>query len=344
MRYVVVALVYGAIVLGVIAVYRGELPFTHGGRSASAGLCGSSMGPLDYRWPVRPFDRQHPVRGGFGDPRTLSPAAFGADAADDRGDFSFHNGVDIAAPAGTKVYPVVSGWATVVNGDEVRVLAGHRVFQYHHIRPTIGRPHRVIAGVSVLGVVKRPANHVHLTELDGTHVVDPLTHLRPYRDHTAPTVEQVSITTVTGAAPTDRTRRVLVTAEIADAQALRVPGAWAGFPLAPAFVGAAIVDASGAVVWRRTVADFRYGEPPSADFWQVYARGTFQNFPVFGHRYYWQLPGRYVFRITRTPLDVRRFVAAGSTLEVTAEDLCGNRTTTTRLLRFAGQPPEAART
>src|ERR1700730_14677417 len=31
-----------------------------------------SAGPFAYHWPIKPFDRQHPIRGDFGDPRTVS--------------------------------------------------------------------------------------------------------------------------------------------------------------------------------------------------------------------------------------------------------------------------------
>jgi hypothetical protein len=53
---------------------------------------------LAYGWPVKPFDRPHPVRGSFGDPRTIFfglPSAAGL-----RGDFNctFHEGVDVSAP------------------------------------------------------------------------------------------------------------------------------------------------------------------------------------------------------------------------------------------------------
>ena len=48
-----------------------------------------------YGWPVAPFDRQHPVRGHFGDPRIV-----GHD--EDHG--SLHLGVDVSAPDGTLVY------------------------------------------------------------------------------------------------------------------------------------------------------------------------------------------------------------------------------------------------
>src|SRR5918994_1931324 len=55
-----------------------------------------------YQWPVKPFDRQHPVRGSFGDPRTLfkaPPTLRGVMSG--HGSFSLHRGIDISAPNGS---------------------------------------------------------------------------------------------------------------------------------------------------------------------------------------------------------------------------------------------------
>lgn len=335
---------YAAALVVVVSLFEGGLSL-HLRSTAPASLCGTAVGRLDYRWPVKPFDVQHPIRGGFGDPRTLSDVAFGDDRVGSAGDYSFHNGVDISARAGTKVYAVVSGWATVVDGDEVRVLAGHRVFQYHHITPALRHARRVVAGVTVLGTVKQPANHVHLTELDAGKLVDPLLHLRPYVDHSAPEIRAVEVRGAASGAvsPDELSGRVVVTAQIDDDQPVRALGHWGGLPLTPAYVGAAIVDDHGDVVWQRTVADFRFHEPPQKAFWQVYGRGTYQNFPVFAHRFYWGQPGRYVFRVTRAPLDVRRFADGSYTLYVTAADVCGNATRASQPLRFTAQASEAAR-
>lgn len=344
MRVVLLFGAYTVALLVVVGLFEGGLPLHFHG-AAPASLCGTSVGPTDYPWPVAPFDEQHPIRGGFGDPRTLSDVAFGDDRVGSAGDYSFHNGVDISAAAGTKVYPVVSGRATVVDGDEVRVVAGHRVFQYHHIKPAFRSARRVVASVTVLGVVKYPANHVHLTELVGGRLVDPLLHLRPYVDHTAPEIRAIEVSGASGgwASADDLSRRVVVTAQIDDEQPVRALGHWGGLPLTPAYVGAAIVDGDGKTVWQRTVADFRFSEPPQRMFWHVYGKGTYQNFPVFAHRYYWGQPGNYVFRVTRTPLDSRRFEDGTYTLYVTAEDLCGNKTRASRPLTFTAQASEAAR-
>src|SRR6267142_282859 len=51
-----------------------------------------------YGWPVKPFDRQHPVRAFLNDPRIGR-----------NGVISFHFGIDVAAPDGAPVYAVQGG-------------------------------------------------------------------------------------------------------------------------------------------------------------------------------------------------------------------------------------------
>jgi len=58
-----------------------------------------------YGWPVKPFDRQHPVRGNLNDPRNGH-----GDAK------SFHFGIDVSAPDGTPVYAVEAGQAFITRG------------------------------------------------------------------------------------------------------------------------------------------------------------------------------------------------------------------------------------
>jgi hypothetical protein len=71
-----------------------------------------------------------------------------------------------------------------------------------------------------------------------------------------------------------------------------------------------------------------------ADFWKVYATGTYQNFPVFDYRFYWGHAGRYLFRLTRQPLDTRRLANGRYTLQVTASDICGNQGTLSETLHI----------
>jgi murein DD-endopeptidase MepM/ murein hydrolase activator NlpD len=90
-----------------------------------------------YGWPVQPFDRSHPVRGNFGDPRTVF---FGpptrATLYRGSGDFSFHNGVDIAAPDQAPVYPVRDGTVAFAAAGKVIVRCGRRSNRASGLRPT----------------------------------------------------------------------------------------------------------------------------------------------------------------------------------------------------------------
>jgi hypothetical protein len=296
--------------------------------------------PFDYGWPIRPFDIQHPIRANFGDPRTISAERLGLDDRGDPGDYSFHNGVDISAKPGTPVFPVVSGIASLRHVDEVlvHVPGGLRNFQYWHITPSVHDGERVVADKTVLGTVQVPARHVHLSEIDGDHITNPARHLRPYDDRTAPAVNSVSIvgppSNLQDAQAVSGT--VSIAADAADTPPLAVPGSWDGFPITPAVVQWELVDAEGRpAVALETVADFHRFEPPKRDFWNVYANGTYQNFPVFDHRFYWRHPGRYLFKLTRLPLDTARFRNGVYRLRVIASDICGNRGTLTERVRIA---------
>jgi hypothetical protein len=79
------------------------------------------------------------------------------------------------------------------------------------------------------------------------------------------------------------------------------------------------------VVASQTAADFHGGIPPSESFWPVYARGTYQNRSVIGARMHWLLPGRFLFRLTSSPLDTRRLANGVYVVTVTAIDVAGNR-------------------
>src|SRR5262249_14603051 len=281
---------------------------------------------LDYPWPIRPFHEQHPIRGNFGDPRTISTDAFGIDGLGLPGDYSFHNGVDISALPGTPVYPVVSGIAYWRNRDEVTVRAGSRSFQYWHLTPAVANAERVLAGVTILGRVRFPAQHVHLTEIDHERVTNPALHLRPYADGSAPVVHALEFTDVSGHRfPGDRlSGSVSITAWADDRPPVPTPGAWNGLPVAPALVRWQLRDAGGATLIDRVAANFRTPAPIRRKFWTVYGPGTYQNFPVFDHHFFWRRAGRYLFLLTRKPLDTRRLQNGVYTVRVVAADICGN--------------------
>jgi hypothetical protein len=285
---------------------------------------------LSYHYPVKPFAVQHPIRGFFGDPRTVTAAPFGSDQAGSVGSFTFHNGVDISAGTGTPVYPVVSGYVKTATGDRVIVVTGDfRTFQYFHITPVVRPGQQVRAYRTVLGTVRPKWQHVHMAEIDGFRVHNPLApgHLEPYRDSTIPSVAEIEFRTEHGT-DLDAARlhgRVLIAADARDAPPIAVPGVWYGFPVTPAVVSWRIASRAGVVVPEHTVADFRATEPPNREFWRVYAAGTYQNFPVFAHVYYFRRPGRYLFNLTPTPLDTTRFPNGTYGVTVDVADVCGNR-------------------
>ena len=296
-----------------------------------------------YQWPLKPFDQPHPIRGGFGDPRTVfsvPPTEDGVMAGG--GKSNFHFGVDIWSRNGTAVYPVVSGRVVRVSHEKpreaVEVLAADgRSFQYWHIRPMV-RPHqRVEAGVTVLGTILAPYEHVHFAELHGDRVVNPLVpgHLTPYADTTKPEVESISLRrTETGSAliPNFVRGRVLMVAEAYDTRQLHIPGVWQPMPVAPAHVSWQLRRLGGKVAARGVAADFRHSTPPNERFWDHYARGTYQNMSVFGPRYSWGQPGCFLFKLTRTPFDTSSVPDGVYDLVVRVADISGN--TSSKALRL----------
>ena len=74
-----------------------------------------------YPWPFKPFDRQHPIRAFFGDPRTVYEDGILAGAFDGPGLFSFHQGIDISAPNGAPIYAVADGTAHYMGAATLNV-------------------------------------------------------------------------------------------------------------------------------------------------------------------------------------------------------------------------------
>ena len=283
-----------------------------------------------YGWPLRPFDRPHPIRGTFGDPRTVERSGQSVDGGGSVGSFTFHNGVDIVADDGTAVYPVVSGIAVVKHRYEVSVhAAGNRIFQYWHILPLVHTGQLVTAGQTVLGTIKPRARHVHFGEIDGTRVVNPLApgHLGPYSDVQQPSVRELLARSAQGE-PLSLARlegRVALIADASDAQPAPFRGPWFGMPVMPARVRWRLLRADGSVVkpWR-TALDLRLHEPSPTRFWDTYAPGTYQNFPVLQDRFHFGEPGRYLVRLTHFLLDTRTLANGGYVVDVEAGDICGN--------------------
>lgn len=285
-----------------------------------------------YGWPVKPFDRAHPIRGSFGDPRTLFHAPPTIDGLmHGGGSFSFHQGVDISAPDGTAVYPVLDGVVSTVTHEWIRVTSdGGRAFEYWHIHPAVYAGARVEAGKTLLGRILRESGHVHLTELLNGRAVNPLRpgHLTPYADHTRPVVTAISLRAA-GSGPDLLANFVRGSLEFDaaayDTPELPVPGAWKGLPVTPALVTWRIEHPNGKVAVATTIAvDVRQTVPENTAFWSTYARGTFQNMAVFGNHYSYLQRGSYVFRLTPGGFDTRRLRDGVYDLVVTVSDIAGN--------------------
>jgi hypothetical protein len=237
-RHLVVAVVAGLAVVALAdgaassPVGRGEPTLYRSSTRARSSRCNHvAEGLLAYHYPIKPFRRQHPIRGNFGDPRTLTTEAFGDDTSRSPGSFTFHNGVDISAATGARVYPVVSGYARTGYGDEAIVVSeDDRVFQYFHIRPRIEPGQYVTAGRTLLGRVLPGWQHIHLTEIDGFRAHNPADpgHLEPYADHTVPFVEDLQFRDVDGhdVDPERLRGRVVIVANARDIPPIPVPGEW----------------------------------------------------------------------------------------------------------------------
>jgi murein DD-endopeptidase MepM/ murein hydrolase activator NlpD len=290
-----------------------------------------------YGWPVKPFDKQHPIRGSFADPRTIfrsSPTLQGV--LDGDCSCSLHQGVDISAPDGSPVYPVVSGTVTYVDSEWVKVeSSGGQAFEYWHIRAIVSVGSHVEAHHTLIGRILRGSGHVHLTELKNGRAVNPLApgHLGPYADHTTPRVTSISFRrTETGreGLPNLIRGRVLLVAAAEDEPTIDAPEAWRGLPVTPALLTWEIRSWNGRLVLRRkTAADFR-GALPNRGFWQIYARGTYQNMAVLGHHYSWAQPGSYLFKLSPEGFDTHRLRDGAYDLVVTATDIRGNSSSLTR--------------
>ena len=84
-----------------------------------------------YPWPLKPFDRPHPVRGYFNDPRISGTSR------------AFHFGIDISAPNGTPVYAVRGGIVHLEGARSLSVADGDVDFGYWHVVPAVGHLQRV---------------------------------------------------------------------------------------------------------------------------------------------------------------------------------------------------------
>lgn len=298
-----------------------------------------------YPWPIKPFHEQHPIRANFGDPRTLFWNTMLTDGLRGPGLFQFHNGIDIAADEGTPVYPIMSGTASLIDGAAVLVRSPGHKFQYFHIKPAVYDGQHVIAARTLLGRVIHAANHVHLTEIRGRRVWNPLAvgGIAPYVDRTAPQVDAIFARPVNSLVPIESATlcgTVSLVAAAHDDPPLPVPGTFAGYPVAPALVTWSLARVDG-LVYVPTVpaSDFRTTLPLVRNFWNVYARGSYQNAPRFSNQQFF-IPGRFLYNLSRT-FDTRSYPNGMYEVRVHVSDMRGNWSDGAQQFRVENHPGEA---
>jgi len=270
-----------------------------------------------YGWPVKPFDRQHPVRGFFGDPRI---------EGEDLDHGSFHFGIDVSAPDGTPVYATATG-RIVVEPQHPHVVAvlddtnPRCVLAYWHVVPSVRNGDRAVAYRTVLGRIERPWGHVHFAEtIDGRNV-NPLRRggLSPYRDTTRPTIHGFSFERDGRSVLQPLRGRLDLVVEAWDETPLAVPTPWHDKPVAPALVRWRISGAPSllaAAQWT-TAADFR-AALPECPYRSLYAKWTRQNHP-------WGGRGRGRYRFLLAPrFDTSSLSDGVHVLEVEVSDTRAN--------------------
>jgi len=310
--------------------------------AASARNVSAEARSASYGWPVKPFDQQHPIRGSFGDPRSIfrgAPTRSGlmhsACAC------SYHQGIDISAPDGTAVYAVRGGVVRTVTTDWVQVDSGGGVsFQYWHIAARVHEGDHLQAREDVLGHIQHASGHVHLTELADGKAVNPLAegHIGPYSDTTNPIVAAITFRSRDAGAdllPEYLHGAVELVAAAADTPAMPVPGQWNGLPVTPARLTFRIATfpQGETVVPESAAMDVTGKLPDTSDMWHTYARGSHMNMVQMGVHRYWYQPGAYLFKLTAAPFDTRRLKDGVYRLTVTASDTAGNRSSTRQIFQ-----------
>jgi len=266
-----------------------------------------------YGWPVKPFNRQHPVRGYLNDPR-------GHD---------FHFGIDISAPDGTPVYAVEAGQVFLENSRAVGVRGAARTFSYWHIEPAVRSGQRVRLH-QLLGHVSANAGHVHFAERVGGVCMNPLHPggIGPYVDRTPPTVSsveflrngrEVDVKALTG--------RFDIVVEAYDTTPMLVPEPWSRLPVTPVRIHWSLSYGARSIILPQTAVDSSR-QLPRERFDSIYAPGTFPNRPRHpGHYRFYLAHG---FRASRLPTGMGR-------VRIVASDTRGNRVVANVKVATAGK-------
>ena len=306
-------------------------------------------------WPVRPHDRQHPVRGSFLDPRP-----------DPERGAIYHDGVDIAvrddrpergAPAGRthRVYAIEGGPVFLATPRGARGFARVGHFGYGHIDPVVLTGESIVPGQHI-GWTCEGDWHLHLSEFvftTGTPIlVNPLRSggkIRPFVDKAAPEIREIRFYTPASPAWTRRpttsvarfpqagTRlardrlfgRVDVRARVSDPQSFigwfrELP--WLAAPHHPFGLDVTIVDAATKRMVRRREA-FRAEQVLDQPAGEHFAPGTEQNLPASGcmaRHTTLRCDGIYWFRLFPRYWDTTRLPDGRYEVRVRARDLAGN--------------------
>ena len=223
-----------------------------------------------YGWPVKPFNKQHPVRGYLNDPRIQDAS------------HAFHFGVDVSAPDGTAVYSVTPGKVFIEDkGNAVAVQAPDGVaFGYWHVAPAV-KHHQQVKLHQLLGHIEKGWGHVHFAESLKNVYRDPIRPgaLTPFVDMGHPTVEKIMFRIGKRTLPPNKVYGLVNICCIAyDTTPILVPPPWSHMPVAPALLRFRVVQNGKAVVpWRKGV-DLRPFRKQDA-FHLIYADDTTQNHP-----------------------------------------------------------------
>jgi hypothetical protein len=260
---------------------------------------------MTYSWPLRPFDRPHPVRAYFNDPRISGTSK------------AFHFGIDISAPNGTPVYAVEAGTVHLEDARAVSVAAGGVDFGYWHVVPAVRHLERVVRH-QLLGHVEAPWLHVHFAERRDGSYRNPLRPgaLTPWRDGTSPRVTAVRfLRSGHELDPSALTGGVDVVAEAHDVPPVSVPPPWHGLPVTPARLRWRVLRGTTVVRRWHTPVDFTKTLIPKERFDAIYAPGTRQNHAG--------KPGLYRFYLAHT-WSTQLLADGVYEVEVEAADLAGN--------------------
>jgi hypothetical protein len=99
---------------------------------------------------------------------------------------------------------------------------------------------------------------------------------------------------------------------------------------------------AGGTVPLRTEADFRRTLPPNRRFFDVYAKGTYENSPRFGAQQYAGMRGRYLFLLAGS-FDTRKLANGSYVVSVRVADVRGNRSTSSERISIRNAKSGACR-